>query len=124
MGTTFKLYFPVTRETESATPEPVAPGSLQGHESILFVEDTEMVRSLVTSTLESYGYTVLAAPSGVEALAIADDQQVPIDLLLTDVMMPGMNGRELAERILAARPNVKVLFTSGYPADTIIRHGI
>jgi CheY-like chemotaxis protein len=87
------------------------------------VEDDHAVRGLVSLTLESYGYTVLAASSPAEALAIAS---VPtdFDLLLTDVVMPGMNGRELAEALLAERPTLKVLFTSGYPADTVIRHGI
>ena len=83
-----------------------------------------MVRTLVTTTLESFGYTVLAAASGAEALEIAEQRLEAIDLLMTDVVMPRMNGRELAERLLATHPNVKVLFTSGYPADTIIRHGI
>jgi two-component system cell cycle sensor histidine kinase/response regulator CckA len=124
MGTTFKLYFPVTNETQAVEEKAVKVGSLNGDETILLVEDTEMVRSLVTSTLQSFGYTVLAAAGGVEALAIADDQSLAIDLLMTDVVMPGLNGRELAERLLSTRPSVKVLFTSGYPADTIIRHGI
>jgi two-component system cell cycle sensor histidine kinase/response regulator CckA len=124
MGTTFKLYFPVTGEKQSVTAEPEALQSLDGDETILLVEDTDMVRSLVAATLESFGYTVLAAASGAEALEIAEARLEPIDLLLTDVVMPRMNGRELAERLLAKHPDMKVLFTSGYPADTIIRHGI
>lgn len=67
---------------------------------------------------------VLAAPSAAEALQLAQNLDRPIDLLLTDVVMPGMNGRELAERLAAAHPNLRVLFTSGYPADTVVRHGI
>jgi PAS domain S-box-containing protein len=124
MGTTFKLYFPVTGEKQSVTAEPEALQSLDGDETILLVEDTDMVRSLVAATLESFGYTVLAAASGAEALEIAEARLEPIELLMTDVVMPRMNGRELAERLLAKHPDMKVLFTSGYPADTIIRHGI
>jgi two-component system cell cycle sensor histidine kinase/response regulator CckA len=124
MGTTFKLYFPVTSATHAGTSEPEQLGSVGGDETILLVEDNEMVRSLVTITLESYGYSVLVAAGGAEALAIAKDHPAVIDLVLTDVVMPGMNGRELADRLVADRPNLKVLFTSGYPADTVIRHGI
>jgi PAS domain S-box-containing protein len=124
MGTTFKLYFPTTSETQAATVEPAEAGSLEGRETILLVEDTEMVRSLVTTTLEFYGYTVLAAASGPEALELAERHASSIDLLMTDVVMPGMNGRELAEKLVATHPDVKLLFTSGYPADTILRHGI
>jgi two-component system, cell cycle sensor histidine kinase and response regulator CckA len=124
MGTTFKLYFPVTSATQAGTSEPEQVGSVGGHETILVVEDNEMVRSLVTITLESYGYSVIVAANGAEALAIAEDHPEVIDLLLTDVVMPGLNGRELADTLLADRPNLKVLFSSGYPADTVLRHGI
>ena len=124
MGTTFKIYFPITSEREVAVPEPGEAHSLEGHETILLVEDTEMVRTLVTAMLEYYGYTVLAASGGAEALDLADRQDRPIDLLVTDVVMPGMNGRELAEQLSVKYPGLKVLFTSGYPADTIIRHGV
>jgi PAS domain S-box-containing protein len=122
MGSTFKLYFPVTDDEATPSLEAGVVESLEGDEMILLVEDTEMVRSLVTSTLEFYGYSVLAAADGVEAQELAARHQ--IDLLMTDVVMPHMNGRELAESLLAHYPHVKVLFTSGYPADTIIRHGI
>jgi two-component system cell cycle sensor histidine kinase/response regulator CckA len=124
MGTTFKLYFPITSERKAVAPEPERERSLDGTETVLLVEDTDMVRTLVASTLELYGYTVLAAAGAAEALEIAGNQPGGIDLLMTDVVMPGMNGRELAEQLVAKYPNVKVLFTSGYPADTIIRHGI
>ena len=124
IGTTFKLYFPVTSATHAGTSEPEQVGLVGGDETILLVDDNEMVRSLVTMALESYGYSVLVASGGTQALAIAKDHADVIDLVLTDVVMPGLNGRELADRLLADQPNLKVLFTSGYPADTIIRHGI
>jgi CheY-like chemotaxis protein len=88
------------------------------------VEDSELVRPLITEVLESYGYAVLAAVDGIEALALAAAHQGGIDLLLTDVVMPRMSGRELADRLLVARPEMKLLFTSGYPADTVVRHGV
>jgi PAS domain S-box-containing protein len=124
-GTTFKVYFPaaegpVPAAKVSATP----PELLSGHETILLVEDAEMVRSLATEMLEASGYTILAAADGSEALALARAHPGGIDLLLTDIVMPGMNGRELAEQLVRIDPGVRVLFTSGYPADTIIRHGI
>ena len=122
MGTTFKLYFPVT--SAAPTPAPTVEDAVEspvGDETILVVEDTEMVRDLVRATLTSYGYEVLAAANAEEALELAADESCRIDLLLTDVVMPGMNGRELADRLVAARPGLAVLFTSGYPADTVLR---
>jgi PAS domain S-box-containing protein len=124
IGTTLKLYFPVT-DTESLSMAPEAPvGSLSGHEVILVVEDTDIVRGLVIALLESFGYDVVAASSPAEALKLAEHLDRPIDLLLTDVVMPGMNGRELAERLVAMYPGLNVLFSSGYPADTVVQHGI
>ncbi len=98
--------------------------SLRGTETILLVEDTYIVRSLVTKMLESYGYTVVAAASGAHALEIAEGARHSIDMLMTDVVMPRMNGRELAHRLLATRPGLRVLFTSGYPSDTVLRDEI
>ena len=126
MGTTFKLFFPITSAPITSSVESVDVPSFMGTgtETILLVEDTEMVRSLVTTLLDSYGYEVLAAASGPEAIEIADQPDRSIDLLMTDVVMPRMNGRELADRLTATRPELKVLFTSGYPSDTVVRHGI
>jgi PAS domain S-box-containing protein len=123
-GTTFKLYLPVSGSAPVPPPAPESAGTLEGTESILLVEDTELVRDLVTATLRSYGYEIIAVNGAEEALAVAKDPELRIDLVLTDVVMPGMNGRELAEELVAARPGVKVLFTSGYPADTVLRLGI
>jgi two-component system cell cycle sensor histidine kinase/response regulator CckA len=126
MGTTFKIYLPGVDATVPASPRvaPVSSASLEGSETILLVEDAEMLRPLVAEVLRSYGYTVLTAADGVEAIELVERQPGPIDLLLTDVVMPNMNGRELAETLVAGDPRLKVLFTSGYPSDTIIRHGI
>ena len=124
MGTTFKLYFPTTRVEPTLRSESSSPTTLTGDEVILLVEDTEMVRALVTATLKSYGYTVLVAASGPEAIEVAGQGHVRIDLLMTDVVMPRMTGRELADQLVATRPGLKVLFTSGYPSDTVLRHGI
>jgi PAS domain S-box-containing protein len=124
MGTTFKIYLPAAN-ADVVTESPVADvTTLEGRETILLVEDTVMVRELVSATLEAYGYTVLAAATGQEALELADQTDIEIALLLTDVVMPGMNGRELAEKLVERRPGLRVLFTSGYPSDTILRHGI
>jgi two-component system, cell cycle sensor histidine kinase and response regulator CckA len=124
VGTTLKIYFPSSTEPAVVTPSRAAkPRSLDGTEAILLVEDDHAVRRLVARTLAHHGYVVVEASTPAEALRITEDPTY-FDLLLTDVVMPGMNGRELAETILADRPTLKVLFTSGYPADTIIRHGI
>jgi two-component system cell cycle sensor histidine kinase/response regulator CckA len=124
LGTTFKLYFPTTSDDLTQRDEAEDPTSLTGTETILLVEDTEIVRALVTELLESYGYTVLVAASGPEAITIADRPGVQFDLLMTDVVMPRMSGRELADRLVATRADLNVLFTSGYPSDTVLRHGI
>jgi two-component system, cell cycle sensor histidine kinase and response regulator CckA len=126
VGTTFRIYFPRVSAPLGTlvSADNGTPGSLEGAETILVVEDEEEVLPLIADALRSYGYVVLEAASGPEAIDVAAQEQGSIDLLLSDVVMPGMNGRELSERLLLSRPTLKVLFTSGYPADTIIRHGI
>jgi CheY-like chemotaxis protein len=91
-------------------------------QTILFVEDEEMLRPMIGEALRSYGYTVIEASSGAEAVELAEQHGDGIALLFTDVVMKDMNGVELAERLVAARPTLKVLFTSGYPADTPMLH--
>jgi nitrogen-specific signal transduction histidine kinase/ActR/RegA family two-component response regulator len=113
-GTTVVCYLPVA---DAADVEPViAPkaNTIGGHETVLVVEDEPMVRDVAKRTLERRGYRVLTATNGIEGLRIAAETEGGIDLLLTDVVMPQMGGRELAERLRACRPAVKVLFTSGY----------
>jgi signal transduction histidine kinase len=124
IGTTFKLYFPTGVGAELPTEEPIEQGPLEGTETILVVEDAELVRDLVTTVLESFGYTVHAATNGVEALEVAERLGYEIDLVFSDVVMPGMNGRELAERLAERKPEIRLLFSSGYPDDTIMRQGI
>jgi CheY-like chemotaxis protein len=123
-GTTFKVYLPevtsdVEREAEKTV---VAPP--RGSETILFVEDEESVRELVRDYLAGTGYHVLEAVDGVQALEVAAAHQGAIQILVTDVVMPRLSGRELATRMAAQRPNIKILFISGYTDDSIFRHGV
>jgi CheY-like chemotaxis protein len=123
-GTTFKIYLP--RVDQPVTPS--EPGSGQkdakGTETILVVEDAPALRELTRELLESQGYTVLEAADGAEALRVAEKHQGPIHLLLTDVVMPGMDGRVLAESMVRSHPDLKVLYVSGYTDDAILRHGV
>jgi signal transduction histidine kinase/ActR/RegA family two-component response regulator len=121
-GTTFKLYFPAAAERSEPLAEVPAVAVVTGTETILLAEDEDQVRGLIAQALRLDGYTVIEARDGLEALEAAREQ--PIDLLLTDVVMPGLNGRELWERLSAERSGLRALFTSGYPADTVLRHGI
>jgi len=125
LGTTFKVYLPVDASPAS-TASPVVPAedAVGGGETILVVEDNNLLRPIIAEMLEPYGYTVLLAADGVEALAVAAQHPGSVDLLLTDVVMPRLNGRELSERLLEKNPDTKVLFSSGYPADTVIQSGI
>lgn len=123
-GTTFKIYLPVTAESELAavTTRPMA--SLYGKEMLLVVEDEEIVRNLVEQALVFYGYEVLTAAHPAEGLALLEEYGEQIDLVVTDVIMPGMNGREFYQRCAAVHPDLKVLFMSGYTDDLIAHHGV
>jgi len=98
--------------------------SSSGTETILLVEDNAGLRKLATRVLTPAGYTVLGAATGEEALAVLEGHDAPVHLLLTDVVMPGMSGRALAERLAGTHPAMKVLYMSGYTADTVVRHGV
>lgn len=124
LGTTFKIYLPLVDENSESTTREVTPVNLTGTETILMVEDDGFVRSLAQKCLERFGYRVLSAPSGIEALEILQDDPVSIDLLLTDVVMPGMSGRELALRIRPMHPNARVLYMSGYTDEAVVNHGV
>ena len=124
-GTTFKIYLP---RMEGWAPKPGrenGPVDLpEGSETVLLVEDEDIVRDLCVRLLERFGYTVMQASNGDDAIAQAREHVKRIDLLMTDVVMPGMNGRELADRLVEFHPETKVLFTSGYTDDAIVHHGV
>jgi len=125
LGTEFGLYFRRFHgevEPASRVEEPEAIHG--GRETILVVEDEPAILRLVSRALEAHGYTVLATTSSVHALRLAADHALPIDLLLTDVVMPELNGRDLANRLRARQPSLKCLFMSGYTADVIDKHGV
>jgi PAS domain S-box-containing protein len=123
-GATFKIYLPQAVEAKHVPPEPLATSPLAGAETLLVVEDDAMVRQLICESLLAYGYDVLQAVDATDALRRAAAHPASIQLLLTDVMMPGMNGRELYQRLLALRSDLRVLYMSGYTDDTIVRHGL
>jgi signal transduction histidine kinase len=115
IGTTFRLYFPqVAEEPEAFSPKPPDERPLTGSETILLVEDEEALRAVGKQMLETYGYTVLLAADGAAGLELAQNHPDPIQLLMTDILMPKMGGIELAERLSTLRPELKVLYTSGY----------
>ena len=113
-------------EEAPGTAEPARPTEITrcGSETVLLVEDDEPLRTLAREILSIQGYTVLDAISPSEALRLADVHPGPIHLLLTDVVMPQMNGRQVADHLLAARPGLKVLFMSGYTDAAIVEHGV
>jgi PAS domain S-box-containing protein len=123
-GATFKIYVPRAEATVAAVAAAVEEMSVRGSETVLLVEDEEAILDLGKSILEQHGYTVLAARTPQQALALARRRQGPIHLLITDVVMPGMNGRRLQEDLDPIRPGLKVLFMSGYPANAIAHHGV
>ncbi len=124
-GTTFKVYLPRAEGVvEVSAPSPPAMPCPFGHETILLVEDDELVRDMICDGLQRNGYNVLNASQGTDALKICGTFAGPIDLLLTDVVMPGMNGRELAERVTEAHPDIRTLFMSGYTDRGIVHNGV
>ena len=124
-GATFRIYLPRVEAPLDPTesPSPVAAPAA-GTETILLAEDERLVRVLAQKVLERAGYRVLVATGGTEALAVAEHHDGPIHLLLTDVVMPEMNGRELARRLTAVRPGVRVLYMSGYADEAVAQHGV
>jgi CheY-like chemotaxis protein len=124
-GATFKIYLREITPPQEGRPRASQPiRALDGSETILLAEDEEGVRALARKVLQSHGYVVLDAADGPGALARAAAHAERIDLLLTDVIMPGLSGRHLAERVLTARPGIRVVFMSGYTDDAIVRHGV
>ena len=123
-GTTFKVYLPRVDAPVDAVRSTAPPTSLRGSEMILLVEDDDQVRVVVRAILRRNGYSVIEASNAGEALLHSENQLGTIDLLLSDVVMPRMNGPELAKRLAQTRPNMKVLCMSGYMDDTIVRQGV
>jgi two-component system sensor histidine kinase EvgS len=124
-GSTFKVYFPRAGGAPEPLPAPVAAAETpRGTETVLVVEDQTEVRRLTLAVLKSQGYRLLEAPNGSEALSLCERDPGPIHLLITDVVMPGMTGRELATRLLALRPSLKILYISGYTANVIAHEGL
>jgi two-component system cell cycle sensor histidine kinase/response regulator CckA len=125
LGTTFKVYLP--RDLSGTTAVTKAPGVVTratGTETILLVEDEDALRSVVRRALEAVGYTVVSAAAGDEALTTSAQHAGEIQLLLTDVVMPQMSGRVLAQELAKARPAIKILYMSGYTDNAIVHHGI
>jgi two-component system cell cycle sensor histidine kinase/response regulator CckA len=124
-GASFKVYLPrIEEQAKVEAPASAQGGSLRGAENILLVEDADALRKLAQTFLEANGYRVLSAPDGETALEVTMQNAFPIQLLLTDVVMPGMNGRVLAERLAARQPGIKVLYMSGYTDSFIAGHGV
>ncbi|MCD9185109.1 MAG: PAS domain S-box protein [Pyrinomonadaceae bacterium] len=124
-GSTFKIYLPrIDEENLEKDNDSPKSGIYLGNETILLVEDEKMVRNLSRQVLQACGYRVIEASNGIEALKLCERTLIQFDLLLTDVVMPEMGGRELSEKLAKLYPKIKVLFTSGYTDDAIVRHGV
>jgi CheY-like chemotaxis protein len=124
-GTAFKVYLPrVFESVEVPALEAQGPARLSGTETILLAEDDAAVRGLALLALSRAGYTVLEADAGPEALRLAGNHKGPIDLLVTDVVMREMSGRQLATELVKRRPGIRTLFVSGYTENTIVHHGV
>ena len=122
-GTTFQIYLPQVEGTAEKKPAPAPDAAMGGTETILLVEDEESVRQLVRDTLSAKGYRVLEAESGEGGMAAAEHHEAKIDLVITDVVMPGMGGRELVRQLTQIRPAIKILYLSGYTEEAIISDG-
>jgi len=124
-GATFSIYLPASGTAQPWATEGAAPQvARNGHESILLVEDEATLRHLAARALRAKGFSVLLASDGAEALRLLDTHREPVDLLVTDVVMPHMDGRELADRLRARMPGLKVLFLTGYMDDALLRRGV
>jgi two-component system, cell cycle sensor histidine kinase and response regulator CckA len=124
IGTTFKIYLPAVGELATRPLQSVQVNPARGSETILLVEDDASVRIITALLLRNLGYRVQEASCGEEALCIAQGSREKIDLLMTDVLLPGMSGSELAEVLRARDAGLKVLFLSGHSRDTVVRHGV
>ena len=124
-GSTFTIYLPrLEAVVEPPTAKIPITASFRGEETVLLVEDEDVLRVLLAKFLRLYGYTVLEARHGGEALLACERHPGPIHLMVTDVVMPQMSGRELADRLTPLRPDMQVLFMSGYTEDALVQHGV
>jgi CheY-like chemotaxis protein len=123
VGTSFKILFPAVNEKAAPLSHHDTPVR-QGRETVLLVEDEEQVRKIAKLTLETHRYKVLEASNGQEATTVAEAHRGPIHLVITDVVMPEMSGRQLAEHLRQHQQGLKVLFMSGYTDDAVVRHGV
>jgi PAS domain S-box-containing protein len=123
-GTTFKIYLPRVSEGVPAPAPPVSQPAARGSETLLLVEDEPLLQEIVCDTLQGQGYQVLTAHDGLEGLRVAEAHEGPIHLLLTDVVMPRLSGRALADQLQTSHPAMRVLFTSGYTDNAIVHHGV
>jgi len=123
-GTTFKVYLPRVEESVDTKAGKLQDDCARGTETVLIIEDSDTVRKLARKLLQEDGYTVLEASSGDDGWQISEQHNGPIDLLLTDVVMPGTSGRDIAQRLTARRPRMRVLYMSGYTDDAIVRHRV
>lgn len=124
-GTTFKIYLPIAAKSlQSSAPPPSSRIRPRGNETVLLVEDDSQVRQLAKAILLKHGYQVIEAAYGEEDFSLCGSAEVRVDVLITDVVMPRMSGRQLAERMAQQRPSMKVIFMSGYTDDAIVRHGV
>jgi CheY-like chemotaxis protein len=124
-GTTFRIYLPRAAARVTPSPPADAPAELRGGtETLLVVEDEEVVRALASRGLREYGYTVLEARNGREALELVEVHRDAVDLVISDVVMPEMSGRELSSRLAALRAGLPILYMSGYTGDDVIQRGL
>jgi two-component system, cell cycle sensor histidine kinase and response regulator CckA len=126
-GTTFRVYLPRAEQalaSAARNEDPISAADLRGHEVVLVAEDMVPLREMIREVLESSGYRVVTAPDGEEALIRARGLGMDVDLLLTDVVMPGMSGRQLADELTTAQPGLRVLYMSGFTDDAMVRHGV
>lgn len=124
IGSTFKIYWPATGKKFSANVSiENTESKLKGTETILLVEDDEQVRNFASAALKDFGYKVYSAENGKESINLINNQKIKVDLLFTDMIMPDMNGKELAKKIKEISPDIDVLFASGYVDNNVIESG-
>ena len=124
-GTVFKVYLPAIEGQHINGAQPASVRTIpRGSETILLVEDEDAVRALTRHALTTVGYTVLEASRGDEAIRVCANHAGVIDLVVSDVVMPGMGGRQLVERLMQLHPRIKALYLSGYTDDAVVRHGV